>query len=238
MASVSARRRCPDLVFVKPRFAAYKAVSQQIRAIFAEFTPLVEPLSLDEAYLDVTQNLGGIASATAVAEAIRARILAETELTASAGVSYNKFLAKLASDFRKPNGLYVVTPAQGPGFVEGLAVGKFHGIGPVTAAKMNRLGIVSGLDLRRQSEADLSAHSARRATTTTTSHAPSTTGPSARDRIASPVGRSGRSAKISPAGRFGGGIAAVDPVRLRALRAHRGAGPDGDLKVKFPISAR
>ena len=157
MASVSARRRCPDLVFVKPRFAAYKAVSQQIRAIFAEYTALVEPLSLDEAYLDVTENLRGIASATAVAEAIRARIFAETELTASAGVSYNKFLAKLASDFRKPNGLCVVTPAQGPGFVEGLAVGKFHGIGPVTAAKMNRLGILTGLDLRRQSEADLSA---------------------------------------------------------------------------------
>ena len=155
MASVSARRRCPDLVFVKPRFAAYKAVSQQIRAIFAEYTPLIEPLSLDEAYLDVTENLKGISSATAVAEEIRARILAETELTASAGVSYNKFLAKLASDFRKPNGLHVVTPAQGSGFVEGLAVGRFHGIGPVTAAKMNRLGILTGLDLRGWSEADL-----------------------------------------------------------------------------------
>ncbi len=157
MASVSARRRCPDLVFVKPRFPVYKAVSQQIRAIFADYTALIEPLSLDEAYLDVTENLKRIASATQIAEEIRARIRAETGLTASAGVSYNKFLAKLASDYRKPDGLHVVTPAQGPGFVETLEVGRFHGIGPVTAAKMKRLGIATGLDLRQRSEAFLTA---------------------------------------------------------------------------------
>ena len=157
MASVSARRRCPDLVFVKPRFAAYKAISQQIRAIFARYTSLIEPLSLDEAYLDVTEALGRFPSATDLAREIRACIVAETGLTASAGVSYNKFLAKLASDHRKPNGLFVVTPALGPAFVEQLAIGKFHGIGPVTAAKMNQLGILTGLDLRQQSEAFLTA---------------------------------------------------------------------------------
>ena len=106
MPSVTAKRNCPDLIFVKPRFDVYKAVSLQIRAILAEHTPLIEPLSLDEAYLDVTENLQGIASATEIAEAIRAKIKAETGLTASAGVSYNKFLAKLASDHRKPDGLY------------------------------------------------------------------------------------------------------------------------------------
>src|SRR6185369_10413907 len=103
MPSVTARRKCPDLIFVKPRFDVYKAVSLQIRAIFAEYTPLIEPLSLDEAYLDVTENRKAMASATAIAEEIRARIVAETSLTASAGVSYNKFLAKMASDERKPN---------------------------------------------------------------------------------------------------------------------------------------
>ncbi len=158
MASVSARRRCPDLVFVKPRFAIYKTISQQIRAIFADYTAMIEPLSLDEAYLDVTENLKGIASATRVAEEIRARILAETALTASAGVSYNKFLAKLASDHRKPDGLFVVTPAQGPAFVADLPVGRFHGVGPVTADKMRRLGIATGADLRRCGEDVLAAH--------------------------------------------------------------------------------
>ena len=121
MPSVTAKRKCPDLIFVKPRFDVYKAVSQQIRAIFAEHTPIIEPLSLDEAYLDVTENLQGIASATEIAQAIRARIKAETGLTASAGVSYNKFLAKLASDHRKPNGLFVITPKMGPAFVESAA---------------------------------------------------------------------------------------------------------------------
>src|SRR5450432_3610610 len=118
MPSITAKRQCPDLIFVKPRFDAYKAVSLQIRDIFAEYTPLIEPLSLDEAYLDVTENLQGIATATEIAEAIRAKIKAETGLTASAGVSYNKFLAKLASDHRKPDGLFVLTPKRGPAFVE------------------------------------------------------------------------------------------------------------------------
>ena len=150
MASATALRRCPELVFVAPRFEVYKDVSRQIRAIFAEYTPLIEPVSLDEAYLDVTHNLRELASATQIAREIRAKIFAETQLTASAGISYNKFLAKLASDYRKPNGQFVVRPEQGLGFVEGLAVGQFHGVGPVTAAKMNRLGIFTGADLRTQ----------------------------------------------------------------------------------------
>ena len=137
MPSVTAKRKCPTLIFVKPRFDVYKAVSLQIRAIFAEYAPIIEPLSLDEAYLDVTENLQGIVSATQIAETIRAKIRTETALTASAGVSYNKFLAKLASDHRKPDGLFVITPKMGPAFVEGLPVEKFHGVGPTTAAKMN-----------------------------------------------------------------------------------------------------
>jgi DNA polymerase IV len=151
MPSVTAKRMCPELIFMKPRFDAYKAISLQIRAIFAEHTPLIEPLSLDEAYLDVTENLQGIASATEIAQAIRAKIRAETGLTASAGVSYNKFLAKLASDHRKPDGLFVITPKMGADFVVDLPVGKFHGIGPATTAKMNGYGIHTGADLRAQS---------------------------------------------------------------------------------------
>lgn len=155
MASVTAKRKCPALVFVRPRFDVYKAVSQQIHGIFARYTAIIQPLSLDEAYLDVTGSLLDGGSATAIAAAIRAAIRAETGLTASAGVSYNKFLAKLASDHRKPDGLFVITPRIGPVFVESLPIGKFHGIGPVTAAKMNALGIHTGLDLRRQSRAFL-----------------------------------------------------------------------------------
>jgi DNA polymerase IV len=158
MPSVTAKRRCPELIFVKPRFDAYKAISEQIRQIFAEYTPIIEPLSLDEAYLDVTQNLKGIVLATKIATEIRSRIRAETELTASAGVSYNKFLAKLASDHRKPDGLFVITPEMGPVFVETLPVRKFHGIGPATAKKMKRLGIETGLDLRAQTLAVLQQH--------------------------------------------------------------------------------
>ena len=158
MPSVTARRKCPDLNFVKPRFDVYKEVSLQVRAIFAEYTPIIEPLSLDEAYLDVTENIQGIASATEIADQIRAKIRAETQLTASAGVSYNKFLAKLASDYRKPDGLFVITPAMGPSFVEGLTVQRFHGVGPATAAKMNRLGIFTALDLRAKDEAFLQKH--------------------------------------------------------------------------------
>ena len=151
MPSVTAKRQCPDLIFVKPRFEVYKAVSQQIREIFAEHTPIIEPLSLDEAYLDVTENLRGIPLARDVALAIRAKIKEVTGLNASAGISYNKFLAKLASDHRKPNGQYVITPEMGPAFVETLPVGKFHGIGPATSAKMNSLGLHTGLDMRNQS---------------------------------------------------------------------------------------
>src|SRR4051795_1634501 len=158
MPSVTAKRNCPDLIFVKPRFDVYKAVSLQIRAIFAEHTPLIEPLSLDEAYLDVTENLQGIASATEIAQRIRASIKAGTALTASAGISYNKSLAKLASDHRKPDGLFVITPKMGPSFVEALPVGKFHGIGPATARKMARLGIETGLDLKGQTEGFLQHH--------------------------------------------------------------------------------
>ncbi len=158
MPAVTARRRCPELVFVWPRFDAYKAVSAQVHAIFARYTPLIQPLSLDEAYLDVTAPLLNRGSAIAIAAEIRAAIRAETGLTASAGVSYNKFLAKLASDHRKPDGLFVITPRMGPGFVEGLPVGKFHGIGPKTAARRNALGIHTGLDLRAQSRAFLAEH--------------------------------------------------------------------------------
>jgi DNA polymerase-4 len=114
MPSVTAKRKCPELIFVKPRFDVYRAVSHQIRAIFAAYTPLIEPLSLDEAYLDVTENLKAVPSATEIAEEIRARIRSETGLTASAGISYNKFLAKMASDERKPDGLFVITPRMGP----------------------------------------------------------------------------------------------------------------------------
>ena len=158
MSSVTARRKCPELVFVPPRFDVYRAVSQQIRAVFARYTSLIEPLSLDEAYLDVTVPYVDRGSVTAIAEEIRAAIRFETGPTASAGVSYNKFLAKLASDYRKPDGLFVITPSMGPAFVEELPVGKFHGVGPVTAAKMNKFGIYTGLDLRQQTRAFLTTH--------------------------------------------------------------------------------
>jgi len=158
LASVTAKRRCPDLIFVKPRFEIYKAVSAQIGDIFKSHTPLVEPLSLDEAYLDVTKNLKGIATATKIAKAIRAEIHAATGLTASAGVSYNKFLAKMASDQRKPDGLFVILPEEGEAFVESLPVGKFHGIGPATDAKMAKLGLRTGADLKAQSLEFLAKH--------------------------------------------------------------------------------
>jgi DNA polymerase-4 len=148
MPSLIARRKCPELVFVPPRFEAYRAVSTQIHAIFSRYTSLVQPLSLDEAYLDITQPLLRRASATAIAEEIRASIFEQTGLTASAGVSYNKFLAKLASDYRKPNGLFVIPPGMGEAFVAPLPVGTFHGVGPATARRMNSLGIHTGADLR------------------------------------------------------------------------------------------
>lgn len=158
LPSITAKRRCPDLIFVPPRFEVYRAVSAQIHGVFAEHTDLMEPLSLDEAYLDVTDNKQGIAVATEVATRIRARIKEVTGLNASAGISYCKFLAKMASDLNKPNGQAVITPKNGPSFVEGLAVKKFHGVGPATAAKMQRLGILTGADLKAQSLAFLQQH--------------------------------------------------------------------------------
>jgi DNA polymerase-4 len=158
MPSVTAKRRCPDLVFVKPRFDVYRAVSQQIRAIFGDYTDLIEPLSLDEAYLDVTEDRRGLGTARAIAEEIRARIRSETGLTASAGVSYCKFIAKLASDQNKPDGLCVIPPHKGAAFVATLPVKRFHGVGPVTAAKMERLGILTGADLAAWPIEQLEAH--------------------------------------------------------------------------------
>ncbi len=158
LPSITARRKCPELVFVPPRFEIYRAVSRQIHDIFADYTPLIQPLSLDEAYLDVTANLRGLPTAWATAREIRARILEETGLTASAGISYNKFLAKLASSCRKPNGQFAVTPEMGPTWVETLPVARFHGVGPVTAKRMSALGIETGADLRAKSLAFLQAH--------------------------------------------------------------------------------
>ena len=158
MPSVTAQRRCAALVFVPPRFDVYRDVSRQIQAIFADYTDLIEPLSLDEAYLDVTDDRLNLGSARAIAEQIRARIKAQTGLTASAGVSYNKFIAKLASDQNKPDGLCVIKPAQGPAFVAGLPVSRFHGVGPVTARRMAALGIATGADLRERPLAFLHQH--------------------------------------------------------------------------------
>ena len=158
MPSVTAKRRCPDLLFVKPRFDVYKAVSLQIRAIFADYTDLIEPLSLDEAYLDVSEDRRGLGTARAIAEEIRARIKSETGLTASAGVSYCKFIAKLASDQNKPDGICIIPPHRGAAFVATLPVKRFHGVGPVTAAKMERLGIHTGADLAAWSLPELDGH--------------------------------------------------------------------------------
>jgi len=158
MPSTLAMRLCGELIFVPPRFDVYRTVSRQIHAIFADYTALIEPLSLDEAYLDVTEDLRGLSSASATAKEIRARIFNRTGLTASAGISYNKFLAKLASTQRKPNGQFVITPDMGPDFIASLPVGKFHGVGPVTAAKMQRLGIQTGADLRTRSLGFLQQH--------------------------------------------------------------------------------
>lgn len=151
MPSTTALRKCPQLIFTPPRFEVYRAVSRQIHAIFADFADLIEPLSLDEAYLDVTADKAGVGSATETARQIRARILAETGLTASAGVSYNKFLAKMASDQNKPNGQFLVGPGRGEAFVATLPIGRFYGVGEVTERKMKTLGIETGEDLHRQS---------------------------------------------------------------------------------------
>lgn len=146
---------CPDAIFVPPRFEAYREVSNKIREIFWRYASEVEPLSLDEAYLDVTYTENFEGSATRIAQAIKQDILLETGLIASAGVSYNKFLAKIASDMDKPDGLYVIKPEQGADFVATLAIGKFHGIGPATEAKMKSLSIEAGGDLRRWTELSL-----------------------------------------------------------------------------------
>lgn len=158
MPSVIAFRKCPDIIFVPPDFEKYKAVSRQIRAIFYEYTDLVEPLSLDEAYLDVTRNKKQMPSATIIAKEIKQRIRSATQLTASAGISINKFLAKVASDLEKPDGLTLIPPAKAEKFVEQLNIEKFHGIGKVTAKKMHALGIRTGLDLKQWSEASLVRH--------------------------------------------------------------------------------
>ncbi|HEX7871498.1 MAG TPA: DNA polymerase IV [Sphingobium sp.] len=164
MPGSRARRLCPDLVFVRPRFDAYRAVSEQIHRIFARFTDVIQPLSLDEAYLDVTQNKMGIASATYVASEIRRLIQEETGLTASAGVSYNKLIAKLASDQNKPDGLCVVKPEEGEAFIAGMPVARIHGIGPVTARRMAALGIETGADLKRHDLPSLQRHFGKAAT--------------------------------------------------------------------------
>ncbi len=186
MPSVTAKRQCPDLVFVKPRFEVYKAISREIREIFAEHTAVIEPLSLDEAYLDVTENLQGIPLARDVALRIREKIKTDTGLNASAGISYNKFLAKLASDHRKPNGQYVISPEMGAAFVEALPVGKFHGIGPATSAKMNGLGIFTGMDIRNQTLEFMNANFGKSGAYYYGSRAASTTVPSAPTASASP----------------------------------------------------
>jgi DNA polymerase-4 len=158
MPSVTAQRLCPDLIFVRPRFDAYKEASRQIRRVFEHYTPVIEPLSLDEAYLDVTEDRLGIGSATRIATLIRQEIRAKTRLTASAGVSYNKFLAKLASDQNKPDGLCVIRPGEGAQFVAGLPIRRFHGVGPKAEEKMQRLGIATGADLAAKDIAFLRQH--------------------------------------------------------------------------------
>lgn len=158
MPSTQAQQRCPHLIFARPRFEVYKSVSRQIRAIFFEYTDLVEPLSLDEAYLDVTENKKKNPSATLVAQEIRARILAETHLTSSAGVAPNKFVAKVASDVNKPNGICVVRPEQMIAFIGELPIGRFYGIGKATEKKMHAQGIYTGKDLQAWDEIELVRH--------------------------------------------------------------------------------
>lgn len=158
MPSVTAQRKCPELIFVPPRFDVYKSVSADIRAVFARYTDLIEPLSLDEAYLDVTSNKQGLPTATEVALAIKRDIKQSTGLTASAGVSINKFLAKVASDVDKPDGLFVVQPQRAQQFIDQLAIEKFFGIGKVTARKMRELGIQTGANLKAWAREDLVNH--------------------------------------------------------------------------------
>jgi DNA polymerase-4 len=158
MPSRQAKERCPDLIFVKPRFEAYKAVSVHVREIFSRYTDLIEPLSLDEAYLDVTQDKLGIGSAIDIAKQIRQAISSELQLTASAGVSINKFVAKIASDMNKPDGLTFIGPSKIESFMEALPVEKFFGVGKVTATRMKQLGLFTGLDLKKLSRDQLINH--------------------------------------------------------------------------------
>jgi DNA polymerase-4 len=158
MSGIVAKKNCPDLIFVKPRFDRYKEISKQIQKIFYDYTDLVEPLSLDEAYLDVTQNKKGNASATLLAQEIRVRIYDEVGLTASAGISVNKFVAKVASDYNKPNGQKTVNPDEVISFLEALPIRKFYGVGKVTTEKMYQLGIFTGLELRDKSLVFLEKH--------------------------------------------------------------------------------
>lgn len=158
MPSKRALQLCPQIIFVRPRFDVYKAVSQHIRGIFARYTDLIEPLSLDEAYLDVTTDKLNIGSAIEIATLIRTAIRDELNLTASAGVSVNKFVAKIASDLNKPDGLTFIGPSRIEAFMETLEIEKFHGVGRVTAAKMKSLGLHTGADLKRLSEAELKKH--------------------------------------------------------------------------------
>jgi DNA polymerase IV len=158
MPSSTAARLCPSLIFVRPRFEAYKEVSARIHAIFHRYTDLVEGLSLDEAYLDVTENFPGIASAIAIAQEIRAAVFAETGLTVTAGVSYNKFLAKMASGYKKPNGLNFIPQEKAQEFIDQLPIHKFHGIGEKTAERMKGLGIHTGADLRARDLRFLQQH--------------------------------------------------------------------------------
>jgi len=158
MPSSTAYRLCPHAIFVPPRFNVYKQVSDQVREIFYEYTDLVEPLSLDEAFLDVTENKKGIPLATEVAKQVLKRIYEKTRLTASAGVSFNKFLAKVASDINKPNGITVVTPKKAAAFIDRLAIGKFFGVGKVTEKKMHALGIKTGADLKKMEKEELIKH--------------------------------------------------------------------------------
>jgi DNA polymerase-4 len=155
MSSKQALQLCPHAVFVRPRFAVYKEVSKHIREIFSRYTDLIEPLSLDEAYLDVTEDKLGIGSAIEVANQIKQAIYEELQLTASAGVSINKFVAKIASDINKPNGLKFIGPSAIEAFMEALPVEKFHGVGKVTAAKMKNMGLHTGADLKQQTEDQL-----------------------------------------------------------------------------------
>lgn len=158
MPSQKAYRLCPQLLFIYPRFDVYKKVSSQIREIFKRYTDLIEPLSLDEAYLDVTQDKMNIGSAIQIAQEIRKAIKEELQLTASAGISINKFVAKVASDINKPDGLTFIGPSKIEAFMESLPVAKFHGVGKVTAAKMNHLNIYTGADLKKLTEVELIKH--------------------------------------------------------------------------------